>query len=284
MAQGALEARAAAEQDDNPAAAAAAAAGRRPHSGGEEALKLSHAYLILSEPSPDGSLDKPGPQFGLIHFQFNPKELTLGKAASWARKAAKENKKAGAPQYLGAMPSKLTLEMFFDASGKQDDSVVKRVQQLFDCCSPTPASLQAKKGSPPWVMFRWGQHTEFHAYVSSVQAKYTLFTAAGTPLRATCTVTLEEIAGDPPKQNPTSGGLVPHRVHTIIEGDTLAGIAYKEYGDASLWRAVAAANRIDDPMRLRPGSRIMLPSVTELPVGAPTDNALQEGVAVRGLQ
>ena len=284
MAKGALEARAAAEQDDNPAAAAAAAAGRGPHSGGEEALKLSHAYLILSEPSLDGSLDKPGPQFGLIHFQFNPKELSLGKAASWARQTAKGNKKAGAPQYLGAMPSKITLEMFFDASGKQDDSVVKRVQQLFDCCAPTPASVQAGKGSPPWVMFRWGQHTEFHAYVASVQAKYTLFTAAGIPIRATCSVTLEEIAGDPPKQNPTSGGLVPRRVHVLVEGDTLAGIAYKEYGNASLWRAVAIVNRIDDPMRLRPGTSVLLPSVTELPAGAPSDRVEQEGVSVRVLQ
>jgi nucleoid-associated protein YgaU len=275
--------RAEAEQNNNAAADAAVAAGRSPHRGGEEALKLSHAYLILSEPSLDGSLDKPGPQFGLIHFQFNPKELSLGKAASWVRQTAKANQKAGAPQYLGAMPSKITVEMFFDASGKQDDSVVKRVQQLFDCCAPTPASVQAGKGSPPWVMFRWGKHTEFHAYVASVQAKYTLFTAAGIPVRATCTVTLEEIAGDPPKQNPTSGGLVPRRMHVLVEGDTLAGIAYKEYGNTALWRALAAVNGIDDPMRLRSGTSVLLPAVTELPTAALPDRFGHEGAASRGL-
>lgn len=265
-----------------PAAAAAASAGGASSPGGEGALKLSRAYLELYEPSKDGSLDKAGSPLGRIDFQFNPKELSLGKAASWTRHTAKANQKAGPPQYNGPMPSKLSLEMFFDASGKQDDAVVKRVEKLFSCCTPTPASLNQNKGSPPWVIFRWGQLTGSLSYIASVQVKYTLFTAAGVPVRATCTVALEEIAGEPPKQNPTSGGLVPRRVHVLIEGDTLAGIAYNEYGNASLWRAVAAANRIDDPMRLRPGTNVLLPAVNELPSVALRDGAVQRREVLRG--
>lgn len=264
-----------------PAAAAASASGPA-GSGGGEALKLSRAYLELYEPSKDGSLDKAGPQLGRIDFQFNPKELSLGKAASWTRQTAKANQKAGPPQYNGPMPSKLSLEMFFDASGKQDDAVVKRVEKLFSCCTPTPASLKQNKGSPPWVLFRWGQLTGALSYIASVQVKYTLFTAAGVPVRATCTVALEEIAGEPPKQNPTSGGLVPRRVHVLIEGDTLAGIAYNEYGNASLWRAVAVANRIDDPMRLQPGTNVLLPAVNELPSVGLQDGVTEGREVLRG--
>ncbi|BCW71121.1 peptidase M23 [Arthrobacter sp. NicSoilB8] len=264
------------------APAAGASAAGPAGAGGEAALKLSHAYLELFEPSKDGSLDKAGPLLGRIDFQFNPKELTLGKAASWTRHTAKGNKKAGPPQYNGPMPSKLSLEMFFDASAKQDDAVVKRVEKLFSCCTPTPASLKQNKGSPPWVLFRWGQLTGSLSYIASVQVKYTLFTAAGVPVRATCTVALEEIAGDPPKQNPTSGGLVPRRVHVLIEGETLAGIAYNEYGNASLWRAVAAANRIDDPMRLRSGTSVLLPAVNELPSVALRDGPAQGREVLRG--
>ncbi|TQJ40725.1 hypothetical protein FBY33_2807 [Arthrobacter sp. SLBN-112] len=271
-----------AAHDSNPAASGAVAAGRAPNKGGAEHLKLSHAFLKLYEPSQDGSLDKPGPKFGEIEFQFNPKELTMGKAATWARQTAKGNKTAGPPQYVGPTPSKLTLEMFFDASGKQDKDVVKRVQQLLACCVPTEASRTHGKGSPPWVVFRWGELTGFLAYVASVQVKYTLFTASGLPVRAICTVALEEIAGDPPKQNPSSGGLVPRRRHVVIEGDTLAGIAYGEYGNASLWRAVAAANRIDDPMRLRPGSALLLPSVDELPSGATQEGPAESREVLRG--
>lgn len=227
------------------------------------APKLEHAYLQLYQPSMDGSLDKPGPPMGRIDFQFNPKELTMAKAASWEPGTGKD-KKNSTPQYKGPQPSKLTLEMFFDASATRNDSVVKRVEQLFTCCVPTTDSHQQKKSSPPWVLFRWGSLTGFVAYISSVQAKFTLFTAAGLPVRATCTVSLEEIKGEPPGQNPTSGGLVPRRAHVIVDGDTLAGIAYAEYGDPSLWRAVATLNRLDDPMRIRPGSTVMLPTTEEL--------------------
>lgn len=254
-------------------AAASSTDGSRP--------KLEHAYLQLYEPSKDGSLSKPGPALDRVTFQFNPKELTLSKSASWARQTAKGNKKSGPPQYNGPQPSKLTLEMFFDASQEQGSSVVTTVEHLFACCVPTPSSHQQNKGSPPWVLFRWGGLTGFLAYISSVQAKYTLFTSGGLPIRATCTVTLEELAGEAPKQNPTSGGLVPRRLHVTVEGDTLAGVAYREYGDAALWRAVAEANCIDDPMRLAPGTHLLLPTIDELQRPPEARSPLDTGTAGR---
>lgn len=229
--------------------------------------RLEHAYLQLHEPSSDGSLSTPGAQLDTIQFQFNPKELSVAKSAKWTRASGRGNKKSGPPQYNGPEPSKLTLEMFFDASDTQSSDVVDSVEKLFSCCVPTDSSYDQKKGSPPWVLFRWGGLTGFLAYVSNVTAKYTLFTSGGKPVRATCTVTLEELSGDAPRQNPTSGGLVPRRVHVAVEGDTLAGIAYKEYGLAAMWRAIADANGIDDPMRLRPGARLLLPTSAEIGSG-----------------
>lgn len=235
--------------------------------GTSDRAKLEHAYLQLHEPSSDGSMSNPGAQIGKIEFQFNPKELSLSKTAQWSRASGRGNKKSGPPQYNGPQPSKLTLEMFFDASDKLDSSVVDKVEQLFACCVPTDASHSQNKGSPPWVLFRWGGLTGFLAYISSVSVKYTLFTSGGTPVRATASVTLEELAGEAPRQNPTSGGLVPQKVHRTVEGDTLAGVAYKEYGRASYWRAVAEANGIDDPMRVRPGTTLLLPAMSEIQSG-----------------
>ena len=107
--------------------------------------KLEHAYLLTHEPSKDGSLSQPGAQIGRIDFQFNPKELTLAKSASWARETAKSNAKSSPPQYKGPQPSKLTLEMFFDASAAQDSAVVKAVEKLFGCCVPTPARSSRRR-------------------------------------------------------------------------------------------------------------------------------------------
>ncbi len=154
--------------------------------------------------------------------------------------------------------------MFFDSTDTMGDKVVKVVDQLFACCVPTEKSRQSKKGSPPWVIFHWGGLTSFPAYVSSVSAKYTLFTPGGTPVRAVCTVTLEEISGEQGGQNPTSGALAARDAHVVVVGDTLHSVAYRHYGDPQLWRAIAEANRIDDPMRLRPGTRLLVPALEEV--------------------
>lgn len=233
-------------------------------SGAQGGAKLEHAYLMVYEPSKDGSLAAPGPKMDPINFQFNPKELSLQKAANWKREDAKGNKSASPPEFKGAQPSKLTLEMYFDSLGEHDTKVVTSVEKLFTLTVPLDKTLSNKKPSPPWVVFRWGGLTSFMGYVSQVQAKYTLFTSTGVPIRATCQVTIEELSGSPSGQNPTSGSLVPHRVHQVVEGDTLPAIAYAEYGKPSLWRPIADLNRIDDPTRLRPGTELLLPAVEEI--------------------
>jgi nucleoid-associated protein YgaU len=53
------------------------------------------------------------------------------------------------------------------------------------------------------------------------------------------------------------------RTHTVVEGDSLQSIAYAEYGNPGLWRAVAEVNGIDDPMRPPTGASLLLPSPEE---------------------
>ncbi len=245
-----------------PIAFSATKAGSAAQAGGRP--KLMHAFLELRDPPVDKGSLQPGARRGQIEFQFNPKELSVSKSAKWNREAQKGSKKAGVPEFKGADPSKLTLEMFLDASEKQDDKVVKTVEQLFACCVPTDESHDQKKGSPPWVIFHWGGLTGFVAYVSSVAVKYTLFTAGGLPIRGVATVTIEEIAAEVPKQNPTSGSRTARKVHTVVAGDTLASIAWREYGDPTRWRTIARANEIDDPMRLRAGAALFVPAPEEV--------------------
>lgn len=241
------------------------APGAAPAATGGAPANLQRAYLEMREPPADGSTANPsGTVLGTIQFQFNPKELTLTKNAKWKRDAQRNAKKSGPPEFTGSDPSKLSLEMFLDATENMDDKVVKTVEKLFACCVPTEKSRQGKKGSPPWVIFHWGGLTSFPAYVSSVNAKYTLFTPGGTPVRALCAVTLEEISGEQGGQNPTSGALAARDVHVVVAGDTLPSVAFGAYGDAGLWRDIARLNDVDDPLRLRPGRRLLIPAAEEL--------------------
>jgi nucleoid-associated protein YgaU len=246
-----------------PLAFAAASAGPAVAGAGAPP-KVEHAFLELRDPPMNKRSLQPGPPRGRITFQFNPKDLTLSKSAKWGRDAQKGAKKSAVPHFGGAEPSKLTLEMFLDASDTQDDSVVKTVEQLFACCVPTDETHQSKTGCPPWVVFHWGAITSFTAYVKSVSVKYTLFTPGGMPIRGTATVNLEEIAGEQQGQNPTSGALSARRVHTVVAGDSLPSIAWQEYGDPTVWRVVARANDVDDPLRLPAGTTLVLPAPEEL--------------------
>ena len=226
--------------------------------------KLDKASLTLYDPAPASGGSKAGNKRGAIAFQFNPKEVTIAKTAKWERKTTKGSKKAGPPEFSGAEPCKLTLEMFFDATSTQDGSVVQAVEQLFSCCVPTEESAGQKKPSPPIVVLHWGQISSFPAFVTSVSAKYTLFNGQGLPIRALVSVAMEEMPGEPFRQNPTSGSQDVRRVHRTIAGDTLASVAYAEYGDPTQWRALAAYNGIDDPMRVRTGTTLLLPAPEEL--------------------
>ena len=225
---------------------------------------LQHAKLAVHDPPQSGSTALPGGWLYDIDFQFNPKELSLTKNAKWQREAQRNAKKSGPPEFKGPDPCKLTVEMFIDATDNMGNRVVNTVEQLFSCCVATEETRKNGKGSPPWVKFIWGGMTGFPAYVSSVTAKYTLFTPAGVPVRAVCTVNLEEISGELGGQNPTSGALAAQDTHVLVTGDTLHSLAFRAYGNAELWRKIAAANDIDDPMRLRPGARLLLPARDEI--------------------
>ncbi|WP_026425197.1 LysM peptidoglycan-binding domain-containing protein [Actinokineospora inagensis] len=228
---------------------------------------LQRAKLAVHMPPQAGSTAKPGAFMFDIPFQFNPKELSITKNAKWGRDAQRNAKKSGPPEFKGADPCKLTLEMFLDATDTMGDKVVKTVEQVFACCVPTEESRQSGKGSPPWVVFKWGGMTGFPAYVSSVTAKYVLFTPAGLPVRAVCTVNLEEISGEQGGQNPTSGTLAVRATHTIVAGETLQSVAYRAYGDPNFWRDIAELNDIDDPMTVRPGTRLRVPALEEITRG-----------------
>src|SRR5207237_3772693 len=88
----------------------------------------------------------------------------------------------------------------------------------------------------------------FTCVVESVKQKFTLFSPAGVPLRATLTVALREyktLDEQLAQLNLSS----PDRTHShvIQRGETLSGIAWQLYRRPGEWRLIAEANNIEDP-------------------------------------
>ena len=155
------------------------------------------------------------------------------------------------------------MEIFFDAYEDLFGDVSDDIKTLFEWLRPTASSRSKGLPSPPILAFEWGSNkilADFMGYLKHVSAKYTMFRADGTPIRATASISLEEVPDDPPGTNPTSGSLNSRRSHVMRDGDSLQSVAYREYGSAAMWRGLALFNGIDDPLRLIPGSSILIPS------------------------
>ncbi|MFD5802493.1 CIS tube protein [Streptomyces sp. NPDC127020] len=228
---------------------------------------LVRANLAIHEP-PTGTSTTPGALMRTFGFEFNPAQLSLTQRTQWQATPTAAVRKAAKPQFMGAEPREMTLEIFLDSSTKPNgNTVLKKVESLLKCCEVTAKSLAADQPSPPWVVFEWGSFStaRFTAYVASIEASYTLFGTSGIPIRATCQVHLVEIPGPTKGQNPTSGALTAQRVHRVVAGDSLQSLAWREYGSANAWRVIAEANGIDDPSRLPTGTELMLPATEEVP-------------------
>jgi nucleoid-associated protein YgaU len=221
---------------------------------------LARARLELREPQPNGKIGFTPGAFALdvLEFDFNPKDYKTALSSTFKAEPSKD--KNAQAEYTGTDRRTLDVEMFLDATDDLVGDVSRTVDRLLNTVRPTAKSAGSPAPHPPIVMFCWGTSKPFIGFVKSVSVTYNLFRSDGRPVRATCAVSMQELAPSPPPQNPTSGALDANRGHTVVLGDSLASIANAEYGTPTMWRSIAIANRLEDPFNLRVGHQLLLPS------------------------
>jgi phage tail-like protein len=142
----------------------------------------------------------------------------------------------------------------------------------------TKATVQGQaKATQPQLSFTWGSgFSGIPVVLKSLSATYTRFTADGHPIRAKVNLQLEQTVPAPPAaagrstavahgaRNPTSGGIPGRASHLFRDTENLPALAQRAYGDPTAWRALADANRVDDPLRLVPGTTLLIPARSEI--------------------
>jgi nucleoid-associated protein YgaU len=207
----------------------------------------------------------------VIRVQFNPPEYTIVKAAQIAEIAI-PGIDAPILQFVRGQTRTLALELFFDTTRSGlTDATVQDVRVLSDPVAEL-GRIQPKTHAPPRIRFVWGRGLSFRAIVDNVQQKFTLFSPGGIPVRATLTVSFKEyqtLEEQLKALNLQSSNHTKRRV--IRRRDTLARIAFEEYGDATQWRAIAdhEENRalLGDLRRLPVGAELAIPAIDVLEVG-----------------
>jgi hypothetical protein len=209
----------------------------------------------------------------MIEAMFNPDQISYTKVNNWSYHPT--NGQSLPPgSFSNGSPAILVVTLIFD--GTEDGANVARtVNQLNKLTKVDEhldngrvagahgaAASQSQQHRPPKVSFMWGNYLSFDAVIQKVFTKFTLFLDDGTPVRATVEVTFWQIADENvfPNQNPTSGGRTGERIHRLGPRETLDQVAYASFGQTGLWRALAAFNGIDDPLRLQAGDAILLPA------------------------
>jgi nucleoid-associated protein YgaU len=209
---------------------------------------------------------------GAVHrVMYNPQELRIDQGNTFAEVGI-PGLNAPPLQYVRGKSRVLTMELFFDTYETQED--VRRyttpIVRLLD--------RQQQTLAPPVLLFSFGR-MQFRCVLVDAAQRYTMFARDGTPVRSTMSVRLQEYVDvqvqvregfffGPPTVAAVVGGVQqalaadpsrPPTVHVTVRGDTLSGIAAGYLGDPALWRRIADANGIEDPLALRPGITLVIP-------------------------
>jgi len=203
----------------------------------------------------------------VIPVQFNPPEYGLAKAAQMAEIAI-PGIDSPIIQFVRGQTQTLSLELFFDTSRLGSGPAAMDVRLLTDPVAQL-GRIQPRTHAPPRIRFIWGLGLSFRAVVDNVQQKFSLFNPLGIPVRATLTVSFKEyktLEEQLKELNLQSSDHTKRRV--IRRGDTLARIAFEEYGDATQWRWIAEHHenrgRLSDLRRLVPGTELAVPALDSL--------------------
>ncbi|MGL4397975.1 MAG: hypothetical protein ACRCS9_15670 [Hyphomicrobium sp.] len=156
-------------------------------------------------------------------------------------------------QFVRGEAQTLAVELFLDQS-QTGKSLTEKLDEL-----RTFVKIDSELHAPPICEFAWGD-TSFQGVMIEFSEKFQMFDAEGKVLR--CRVTIKMKRYDPANLQSTDlNRQSPDRTKTraIRSGDRLDLIAAEEYGDPAQWRFLAAANAIDRPRQLIPGTMIEVP-------------------------
>lgn len=199
-----------------------------------------------------------------IIAMFNPNKLTVSRSIQWQnQQAAKRDNPE--MQFTGAEPATLTVDLLFDTYDTPQPELAKQsVKTAYTdkLLHLTTVENHGSKHRPPVCRLQWGnQGIFFQGVLQQLQVSFTMFTASGVPVRALSNCTFKQWisnSADLKKQDLMSSDVA--KIWVVKQGQSLATIAGIEYGDPRAWRIIANANRIDNPLGLSPGTRLVLPA------------------------
>jgi hypothetical protein len=240
--------------------------------------QVKKAKLVEIQWDAKQSVATPVPGGKSVEVHFNPQNLKL----TYANENKGGDQPAGSSkQFVGAGTSKLSIELVFDTSDSGTD-VRRTTRDVAYFIQAKPADKQKDKNNkrvPPGVEFQWGTFI-FRGVVDSMSETLEFFAEDGTPLRATVSLGLSRqdiefigVTGDALTRSvdadaaAAQGAAGRQPLSAAQPGDSVQSMAARS-GNGADWKSIAAANNIDDPLRLQAGALVNLSAGAGVSTGA----------------
>jgi nucleoid-associated protein YgaU len=197
---------------------------------------------------------------GAIGALFNPSEISKTRSARWEQQHAVGQSGRGTStvrqEFRSVEAETFAIELFFDTYGSRPSDVRRHTDQIARL-----VEMDIELHRPPVCDLRWGVFDIFTGVLTTLNERFTLFLADGTPARATLTCEFTEFStlARARAAEPHSSDVLKKR--QVRRYDTLQSLAADEYGDPAAWRLIAVANGIVSPRTLRPGTVLTIPKL-----------------------
>lgn len=197
------------------------------------------------------TVEHTGQQFNVM---MNPEEYSLNKDNNFASQAI-PGLSSPILQFVNGNVRTLEMQLFFDTTDARTDvrDDTQKVANLL--------KIDSDLHAPPVLRVSWAS-LQFRCVLVRVNQKFIRFLEDGKPVRARLDVTFNEFIDEEREAKEVNRQTADFtKVYVVKQGETVSAIAARVYEDAGLWRAIAVANDIDDPLLLTPGAELTIPSL-----------------------
>jgi LysM repeat protein len=205
------------------------------------------------------------PQGTPIEVEYNPEEYSINKDNNFAVQPI-PGLSSPLLQYVNGNLRTLAMELLFDTWSVNDEPNLIPWDQKADVRTLTGQitdlmNIDSDLHAPPVLKVTWAS-LQFQCVLAKATEKFIMFRPDGIPVRARLTVTFNEFltADEQAAQTPKFSSDLS-KVHTVVQGETLSGIAYQYYRDPGVWRPLAIMNDLDDPSDILPGQSLRVPTL-----------------------
>ena len=220
-----------------------------------EPTKLEKAQLKEVQLNKDNTVES---DF-LMYVQFNPETLKVNLTNAISNKEGKDQQKSSAIQYMATSTTKLTFDLWFDATVTDEvDDVRRLTEKVAYFMKPKKTVRDKEEFKPPGVRFVWGSFL-FDGIMDSINENLEYFSPEGRPLRAGLSISITQqryqYQIEPIKTNIPVKQAGVERREEVKKGETLQENLAK-LGLIKYWPLIAALNDLDNARQIPEGTSL----------------------------